>query len=77
MDHPAKFPVALPKALIPTFCPPDGVVLDNFAGSGSTLIAAKQLGHPYYGFDTMSEYAELANNRLIDEFEPPALPQAG
>lgn len=63
VDHPAKFPVALPKALIQTFCRPNGVVLDNFCGSGSSLIAAKQLGHPYYGFDIMPEFVKLANKR--------------
>ena len=74
--HPAKFPVALPKALIQTFCPPGGTVLDNFAGSGSTLIAAKQLGCSFYGFDIMPEYVRLAQKRLA-EVEPPALPEAG
>ena len=76
VDHPAKFPVALPKALISTFCPPGGVVLDNFAGSGSTLIAAKELGHPFYGIDIMPKYVEMAKKRLED-VDPTAIPKAG
>jgi DNA modification methylase len=39
--HPTQKPIDALKPLISTFCPPDGVVLDPFAGSGSTLVAAK------------------------------------
>ncbi len=62
--HPAMFPIPLAEHLIKTFCPEGGTVLDPFAGSGSTLIAAKQLGRQYYGFDIMSEYVEIARNRM-------------
>lgn len=62
--HPAMFPIPLAEHLIKTFCPKDGTILDPFAGSGSTLIAAKQLGRQFYGFDIMPEYVEMARQRL-------------
>lgn len=62
--HPAMFPIQLAEHLIKTFCPKDGTILDPFAGSGSTLIAAKQLGRQFYGFDIMPEYVEIAQQRL-------------
>ena len=62
--HPAQFPVALAEHLIATFCPESGTVLDNFCGSGSTLLAAKKLKRDFYGFDLEAEYVELARKRL-------------
>lgn len=62
--HPAMFPIPLAEHLIKTFCPEGGTVLDPFAGSGSTLIAAKQLGRQFYGFDIMKKYVEIARQRL-------------
>jgi DNA modification methylase/ParB-like chromosome segregation protein Spo0J len=62
--HPAMFPIPLAEHLIKTFCPEGGTVLDPFAGSGSTLIAAKKLGRQFYGFDIMPEYVEMARQRL-------------
>lgn len=43
-DHPTMKPVALIQAMIKNSCPPGGTILDCFAGSGSTLIAAYGLG---------------------------------
>lgn len=65
VGHPAMFPIPLAEHLIKTFCPEGGTVLDPFAGSGSTLIAAKQLGRQFYGFDIMPEYVEMARQRLV------------
>ncbi len=64
IDHPATFPVALAEHLIATFCPKSGTVLDNFCGSGSTLLAAKKLKRDFYGFDLEQEYIEIARKRL-------------
>ena len=44
IKHTAMYPVALAEILIKSFCPTNGTVLDNFAGSGSSLIAAQRLG---------------------------------
>ena len=64
IDHPAMFPVELAEQLIATFCPAGGTVLDPFAGSGSSLIAAKRLGCDYYGFDLVGDYCKIARKRL-------------
>ena len=42
--HPAVFPVALPRYLLRSFAPPGSVIYEPFAGSGSTLLAAHELG---------------------------------
>ena len=72
VDHPAKFPQALPEQLIATYCPKGGAVLDPFCGSGTTLLAARTLGRSFYGFDILEEYCEMSRRRLDDE-QPPAL----
>ena len=76
-DHPAMFPVELAEKLIPTFCPPGGTVLDVFAGSGSTLVAAKKLGHDYYGFDIMPKYCKIARKRLAATDKGSGVSKAG
>lgn len=59
-------PVSLMKKLIEIFVPrTDGcLVLDCFAGSGSTLVAAKELGVPYLGIEIIPEYIEIIKRRL-------------
>ena len=62
--HPTQKPVEVLKPLIEAFCPIDGLVLDPFAGSGSTLAAAKQLGRKWLGLELSKEYFEIAERRL-------------
>jgi len=50
--------------LIEVFSKPEDLVVDTFAGSGSTLVAAQRLGRHSLGFEISEEYVELANNRL-------------
>ena len=72
------FPVSLAERLITTFCPKDGVVLDPFAGSGSSLVAAKRLGRSYYGINVVAAYCEIARGRLDEAAKGEAsLPKAG
>jgi site-specific DNA-methyltransferase (adenine-specific) len=47
--HPTQKPGEALIPLIDAFCPPGGVVLDPFCGSGSTLVAAQQRGHDWPG----------------------------
>ena len=67
IPHPAMFPVELAERLIQTFCPPAGTVLDPFCGSGSTLLAARSVGRPFYGIDIEAKYVEIARQRLEKE----------
>ena len=64
IGHPAPFPVALPKRLIELYTFRGDLVLDPFMGSGTTAVAAIESERHYVGFDTNSEYVELANRRI-------------
>ena len=62
--HPTQKPLSILSPLIKTFSAQGGLVLDPFAGSGSTLMAAKTLGRDYLGIELDADYCALANNRL-------------
>lgn len=62
--HPAAFPVSLPSWFIRLFTDPGDTVLDPFAGSGTTLVAASRLGRECIGVDTIQEYCDLMCERL-------------
>jgi DNA modification methylase len=53
--------------LILAFAPKGGIILDPFAGSGTTCLVAQSMGFDFIGFDIMKDYVELANNRLRTE----------
>ncbi len=62
--HPVPFPVEMPYRLINFYTWKDDIVLDPFVGSGSTLVAAKILGHRYIGIDISEEYCNYAIERI-------------
>jgi site-specific DNA-methyltransferase (adenine-specific) len=62
--HPTEKPVGILDPLIRYACPPGGLVLDLFAGSGSTLDAARQSGRRAVGIEAHEPYAEAAAKRL-------------
>ncbi len=64
MKHPAMFPKMLVSRLIEIFSSPDDLVLDPFAGSGSTLIASYNLDRPSIGIEISSDFVKLTKNRL-------------
>ena len=63
-NHPTVKPLSLMRYLCRLITPPKGIVLDMFAGSGSTLIAAKQEGFNYIGIERESDYVKIAEARL-------------
>ncbi len=67
VDHPAPFPVELPRRVIQLYTQPGDVVLDPFMGSGSTAIAAVLTGRHYVGYEVSAEYCQLAGKRLEHE----------
>ena len=62
--HPTQKPVRLMQALIEMTTRPKQIVLDPFAGSGSTLLAAKHLDRHCIGFEISPEFCKLAADRL-------------
>jgi modification methylase len=65
--HPAPFPVALPLRCIESTTAK--IILDPFSGSGTTALAAKQLGRNYIGIDISPEYCAMAESRLMGTTE--------
>jgi len=65
LKHPAMFPIALPERLIQCFTTEDDkLILDPFAGVGTTMLAAKKLGRIGIGVELSEEYTSVALNRL-------------
>ena len=64
--HCAPFPVDLPRRCITAGCPENGRVLDPFSGSGTTGLAARQLGRFYQGVDLRPDYHDIALRRVAD-----------
>ena len=62
-EHPTMKPVALIAAMIANSTAPDDVILDPFIGSGSTLLAAEQLGRRCYGIDIEPKYCAATITR--------------
>lgn len=66
-DHPTEKPTALLQTLLSVVTPPDGLVLDPFAGSASTLTAAKALNLRAVGIEADERYCEIAAKRLAQD----------
>jgi site-specific DNA-methyltransferase (adenine-specific) len=64
--HPTVKPVALMRWLCRLVCPPAGSILDPFAGSGTTLLAAHLEGFDYLGVEREAEYVEIIRQRLAN-----------
>jgi site-specific DNA-methyltransferase (adenine-specific) len=62
-NHPTVKPLALMRYLCRLVTPPDGVVLDPFCGSGSTLVGALQEGFRYIGIEKDPDYVNIAYAR--------------
>ncbi len=65
LKHPAMFPIALACRLIECFTNSDAsLILDPFAGVGSTLLAAKESGKDAIGLEISPEFVQIAEGRL-------------
>lgn len=63
--HPAPFPIELPTRVIYSMLDEKkGIVIDPYCGSGTTLVAAKILGHDFVGIDISEEYIKYSEERL-------------
>jgi site-specific DNA-methyltransferase (adenine-specific) len=62
--HPTQKPVSLMAYLIQTFSDPEAWVLDNTMGSGSTGVAALQMGRRFIGIELGEEYYNIAIERM-------------
>jgi site-specific DNA-methyltransferase (cytosine-N4-specific) len=69
VDHFAAFPMGWPRRLILGWCPPDGVVLDPFGGTGTTALVATMLGRTGITVDASADYCRLAEWRAGDPKE--------
>jgi len=65
--HPATFPISLSKRIIELFTHRGELLIDPFVGSGTTLIAARDLHRNAVGFDLKKEYIELCHARLAQK----------
>jgi len=68
-SHPTVKPIALMRWLVRLVTPPGGVVLDPFAGSGTTGCAAVAEGARFVGIEREAEYVEIARGRIADAAE--------
>lgn len=74
--HPTQKPLELMMALVEQFTDPGDVVLDPFAGSGTTGVACLRLGRRFIGVELEPTYAQTARERLLAEGRGLDLPDA-
>lgn len=63
-EHPTQKPISLMQALVRDFTDPDDLILDPFAGSGTTGVACRRLGRRFIGWERDPKYAEIARSRI-------------
>ena len=68
--HPTQKPVALIERLVELFTDPGDVVIDPCAGSGSTLVAAENLGRKAYGFEIKKEFHQAFQDKMQHAVTP-------
>ncbi len=75
-DHPTVKPVSLMEYLIKIYCPPKGMILDPFCGTGTTGVAALPTERSFLGIEMNSHYADIAEQRCADAELPTEFWQA-
>lgn len=63
-DHPTQKPLEIIERMIKASCPPNGLVLDPFMGSGTTAVAAKKCARNFVGFELNPSYCSMIEQRL-------------
>lgn len=72
-ENEAPFPEKLAEFFIKSFCPPSGIVLDPFSGSGTTCAAAEKWGRKWLGIDIRESQVELSKKRTEQQKDKQAL----
>ena len=67
--HSAAFPEELPEWFIKLFTKEGDMVLDPFAGSGTTLFVAERMGRSAIGIEIMEEYYKMIKNQLEEPYQ--------
>lgn len=67
VEHFAMMPPKIAEVTISAGCPLSGLVLDPFAGAGTTGIVARRLGRRFLGIELVENYAEIATQRILDD----------
>nr|WP_316867565.1 DNA modification methylase [Ralstonia mannitolilytica] len=65
IDHPAVFPLGLPKFFIEAYTEAGEIVFEPFAGSGTTLLAGQLTGRPVRAIELAPEYVDVALRRWL------------
>lgn len=66
-DHPTPKPLEITFSPIEISCPPAGIVLDPYCGTGTTLVTAIRTGRHYIGIDDTEKYCKISKERVQDE----------
>ena len=69
-NHPTQKPLEIIERMVLASAPPDGLVLDPFAGSGTTAVAALGQGRRFLGFELNPDYFAMAERRIARFGEP-------
>jgi hypothetical protein len=68
-ENEAPFPEGLAEAIIRSFCPDGGIVLDPFSGSGTTCAVAQRWGRRWLAIDTRESQVDLTKRRIAEVTE--------
>jgi site-specific DNA-methyltransferase (adenine-specific) len=63
-DHPTQKPLEIVERMVKASCPPGGLVLDPFMGTGTTAVAARRNGRRFVGFELNPDYCAAIERRL-------------
>jgi site-specific DNA-methyltransferase (adenine-specific) len=66
--HPTQKPIEIVKYLIENSAKENTLILDPFMGSGTTVVAAKELGKDFIGIEISPIYCKIAEDRLRQEY---------